>query len=83
MRSRSDTRIGELGGLDKLKVTCLACSHMNRLYREYIERYPRTEPHQPIASLQRRLACRRCKAVGHVEIRVEWYSQASYDARRG
>lgn len=76
-------RIGDLGSLDKQKVPCLACSHVTRVYREYLERHSRTEPNQPIASLQRRLACSRCQTVGYVELKVEWYSQASYDARRG
>lgn len=72
MRPLYDARIGDLGPGDLLKITCQACSHVMRVQRDYLARFHRMEPYQPVLSLQRRFSCRRCRTRGHVDISIQW-----------
>jgi hypothetical protein len=53
------------------QIQCSACSHLVRMSVEFL-RSRNIEPYQPVLSLKRRLRCRRCHAIGHVDIVIEW-----------
>lgn len=72
MRPLYDARIGDLGDRDLLKMRCNACSHLVRMSRDYLLRFVRMEPYQPVLSLQRRFLCRKCRTRGYVDIVIEW-----------
>jgi len=75
MRPLYDARLSDLGPRDLVKVTCQACSNMVRMSAVYL-RHPRLkiEDYQTILSLRRRLRCRRCHTIGHVDLTIEWRS---------
>jgi hypothetical protein len=73
IRPIDEARIRDLSYRDMIKVTCLACSNIQRLTRLYLERFSRMEPHQTVLSLQHRFRCKRCRTVGYTTVSIEWH----------
>lgn len=75
MRPYNETRVGNLGPDDYLKLECRVCRHTLAISGETLRLIPKAPPrHQLVRNLQRRLKCKGCNTKGNVSIFVAWAS---------